>query len=74
MGNLEKPLTWILVIGLLGYLFVANCTCGEEIPPPPPDPVTETTVEGTIEDSNTTVVEDSNTTVIEKTELITKEE
>ena len=30
MGNLEKPLTWGLVIVLLGYLFVANCECGEE--------------------------------------------
>ena len=66
MGNLERPLTWILIIGLLGYLFVANCTCGEEIPPPPPDPVTEITVEVTIEDSDTTVVVD--------TELITEEE
>ena len=68
MGNLERPLTWILIIGLLGYLFVANCTCGEEIPPPPPppDPVTEITVEVTIEDSDTTVVVD--------TKLITEEE
>jgi hypothetical protein len=30
MGNLEKPLTWGLTILLLGYLFVANCKCGEE--------------------------------------------
>ena len=30
MGNLEKPLTWGLVIVLLGYLFVVNCECGEE--------------------------------------------
>ena len=30
MGNLEKPLTWGLVILLLGYLFVANCECGED--------------------------------------------
>ena len=30
MGNLEKPLTWGLVIVLLGYLFIANCNCGEE--------------------------------------------
>ena len=30
MGNLEKPLTWGLVIVLLGYLFVANCECGED--------------------------------------------
>ena len=30
MGNLEKPLTWGLVIVLLGYLFVANCECNEE--------------------------------------------
>ena len=29
MGNLEKPLTWGLVIVLLGYLFIANCECGE---------------------------------------------
>ena len=29
MGNIEKPLTWGLVIVLLGYLFVANCECGE---------------------------------------------
>ena len=30
MENLEKPLTWGLTILLLGYLFVANCKCGEE--------------------------------------------
>ena len=30
MENLEKPLTWGLVIVLLGYLFIANCECGEE--------------------------------------------
>ena len=30
MGNMEKPLTWGLVIVLLGYLFVVNCECGEE--------------------------------------------
>ena len=30
MGNFEKPLTWGLVIILLGYLFVANCDCGDE--------------------------------------------
>ena len=30
MGNLEKPLTWGLAIILLGYLFIANCECGEE--------------------------------------------
>jgi hypothetical protein len=30
MGNLEKPLTWGLVIVLLGYLFITNCDCGEE--------------------------------------------
>ena len=30
MGNLEKPLTWGLVILLLGYLFVANFECGED--------------------------------------------
>ena len=30
MGNLEKPLTWGLTILLLGYLFAANCKCGEE--------------------------------------------
>jgi hypothetical protein len=29
MGKFEKPLTWGLVILLLGYLFVANCECGE---------------------------------------------
>ena len=29
MGNLEKPLTWGLAIVLLGYLFIANCKCGE---------------------------------------------
>ena len=32
MGNMEKPLTWGLVIVLLGYLFVVNCECGEKIP------------------------------------------
>lgn len=30
MGNLEKPLTWALVIILLGYLFIANLNYGEE--------------------------------------------
>jgi len=30
MGNLEKPLTWALVIVFVGYLFAANCECGEE--------------------------------------------
>ncbi len=25
MGKLEKPLTWILILGLLGYLFMGNC-------------------------------------------------
>ena len=30
MGNLEKPLTWVLTILLLGYLFAANYKCGEE--------------------------------------------
>lgn len=25
MGKLEKPLTWILVVGLLGYLFMGDC-------------------------------------------------
>ena len=29
MGNLEKPLTWGLVILFVGYLFMANCECGE---------------------------------------------
>jgi len=24
MGKFEKPLTWILVIGILGYLFMGN--------------------------------------------------
>ena len=31
MGNLEKPVTWGLVILFLGYLFVANCKCGEDV-------------------------------------------
>jgi len=30
MGNLEKPLTWGLAIVFIGYLFIANCKCGEE--------------------------------------------
>ena len=29
MGNLEKPLTWGLAIVLMGYLFIANCDCGD---------------------------------------------
>jgi len=29
MGNFEKPLTWVLAIVLLGYLFIANCNCGD---------------------------------------------
>ena len=30
MGNLEKPLTWVLVIVLLGYFFISNCDFREE--------------------------------------------
>jgi len=30
MGNLEKPLTWALVIVLLSYFFIANFDSGEE--------------------------------------------
>jgi len=30
MGNLEKPLTWILGIAFVGYLFMVNCECSEE--------------------------------------------
>ena len=30
MGNLEKPLTWVLVIVLLGYFFISNCNFGGE--------------------------------------------
>ena len=30
MGNLEKPLTWGLVIIFIGYLFIVNCKCDEE--------------------------------------------
>ena len=29
MGKLETPLTWVLAIGFVGYLFIANCECGE---------------------------------------------
>jgi len=29
MGNYENPLTWVLAIVLLGYLFIANCDCGD---------------------------------------------
>ena len=29
MENLERPLTWGLAIVLMGYLFIANCECGE---------------------------------------------
>ena len=29
MGNLERPLTWGLAIVIMGYLFIANCECGE---------------------------------------------
>ena len=68
MGNLERPLTWILVIGLLGYLFVVNCTCGEEIPQTSWAPMP------TYIQKEEVTIEDSNTTVVEKTELITKEE
>ena len=34
MGKFEKPLTWILLIGLLGYLFAENCCkteCSTEV-------------------------------------------
>ena len=34
MGKFEKPLTWILLIGLLGYLFVENLSkteCSTEV-------------------------------------------
>ena len=30
MENIEKPLTWVLVIVLLGYLFIVNCDYKEE--------------------------------------------
>ena len=30
MVNLEKPLTWVLVVVVLGYLFISNCDFGEE--------------------------------------------
>jgi len=30
MENIEKPLTWVLVITLLGYLFIANYEYGGE--------------------------------------------
>jgi len=30
VGNLEKPLTWVLVIVLLGYFFISNCNFGGE--------------------------------------------
>ena len=30
MGNLEKPLTWVLGVAFVGYLFIVNCECGEE--------------------------------------------
>ena len=29
MENLERPLTWGLAIVIMGYLFIANCECGE---------------------------------------------
>lgn len=34
MGKFEKPLTWILIIGILGYLFMGNCSeteCSTEV-------------------------------------------
>tara|TARA_B100001250_G_C19129181_1_gene498765 strand:- start:56 stop:319 length:264 start_codon:yes stop_codon:yes gene_type:complete len=34
MGKFEKPLTWILIIGILGYLFIGNCyktECSTEV-------------------------------------------
>ena len=34
MGKFEKPLTWILIIGILGYLFMVNCyktECSTEV-------------------------------------------
>jgi len=34
MGKFEKPLTWILIIGILGYLFMGNCCeteCSTEV-------------------------------------------
>ena len=30
MENLKTPLTWVLGIVCVGYLFIANCECGEE--------------------------------------------
>ena len=30
MGKLETPLTWVLAIGFVAYLFIANCECGED--------------------------------------------
>jgi hypothetical protein len=34
MGKFEKPLTWTLIIGILGYLFMGNCCkteCSTEV-------------------------------------------
>ena len=34
MVKFEKPLTWILIIGILGYLFMGNCCkteCSTEV-------------------------------------------
>ena len=30
MEKFKKPLTWVLGIVFVGYLFIANCECGEE--------------------------------------------
>ena len=30
MENIKTPLTWVLGIVCVGYLFIANCECGEE--------------------------------------------
>ena len=52
MKNFEKPLTWALAIILLGYLFIANCDCGDTCPLE----TEEVTVEVAIDDEDTTVV------------------
>ena len=82
MGKFEKPLTWILVIGILGYLFMVNygkTECSTEVKK-------EIRVEIQVEDENLNIdsmvdkvieniyIEDDIDTVIEININLTEEE
>ncbi len=82
MKNFEKPLTWILAIVLIGYLFIANCDCGDTCPLNDgftieasvknapileSNKAEEVTVEVTIDNEDTTVIFETN---IDSSEIV----